>query len=267
MKKMSPTPARRAAAPSTHAVNSCRAQTGGARRGELVDAIGCLLARRGLILVLLVLVSFFQLGVAQDQDKKGEQLATDIWKASGGEQWANVQDLRFSFVVEDESGKQIFKAEHDWDVLANTDDVKWKDKNGNDKHIKVNLASPGTDEDSKTAYARWVNDSYWLLAPLKIRDRGVHVKAEGVKEAEGANCETVRLSFDKIGLTPSDQYVLYIDPPTKLVRAWDYIPKPDTTIHGTWEKYQNFSGLFLSTQHHFKDKVIRLADIQVSMAK
>jgi hypothetical protein len=218
------------------------------------------------ILASLVLVSFFQFGIAEDQDKKAEQLATGVWKASGGDQWENVKDIRFSFVVE-QDGKELFKAEHLWDVPGNTDDVKWKDKNGDEKHVKVNLAAPGADEDSKAAYGRWVNDSYWLLAPLKIRDHGVHLKAEGMKEAEGANCETLRLSFDKIGLTPDDQYVLYIDPRTKLVRAWDYIPKPDTIIHGTWEKYRPFSGLLLSTQHHFKDKIIQLADIEVTMAK
>jgi hypothetical protein len=218
-------------------------------------------------ILALVIVSGISCGSAvEDQDKKAEQLATDVWKANGGEQWANVGEVRFSFVVE-QDGKELFKADHVWNVPANTDDVKWKDKSGNEKHVKVNLGAPGTDEDSKTAYGRWVNDSYWLMAPLKIRDPGVHVKAEGIKESEGANCETLRLSFDKVGLTPTDQYVLYIDPSTKRVRAWDYIPKADTIVHGTWEKYQVLSGIYLSTQHHFKDKIIRLADIQVSMAK
>jgi hypothetical protein len=218
------------------------------------------------ILALVVLSGIVCGRAAEDQDKKAEQLATDVWKANGGDQWANVAEVRFSFVVE-QDGKELFKADHVWDVPANTDDVKWKDKSGNEKHVKVNLGAPGTDEDSKTAYGRWVNDSYWLLAPLKVRDPGVHAKFDGMKESEGVNCEMLRLSFDKVGLTPTDQYVLYVDPRTKRVRAWDYIPKADTTVHGTWEKYQDFSGIYLSKQHHFKDKIIRLADIQVSMAK
>ena len=227
----------------------------------LIDSIGCLLARSGPILALLIAVLFSQRGVAEDQEEKAEQLATDVWKASGGENWENVKDVRFNFVVE-QDGKEIFKAEHVWDVPANTDDVKWKDK-----HVKVNLAAPASDEDSKSAYARWVNDSYWLLAPLKVRDPGVHVKTEGMKEADGANCQTLRLSFDKVGLTPNDQYVLYIDPASHLVRAWDYIPTPDKIIHGSWEKYQSFSGLYLSTEHEFNGKIIRLSDIKVTMAK
>ena len=69
-----------------------------------------------------------------------------------------------------------------------------------------------------------MNDSYWLLAPLKVRDRGVKVEAGGPKDLNGATCETLRLKFDKVGLTPTDQYVFYIDPKTKLPLAWDYIP-------------------------------------------
>ena len=73
--------------------------------------------------------------------------------------------------------------------------MKWKDKSGNEKTRESNLGAPGTDEDSKTAYGRWVNDSYWLLAPLKVRDPGVHTKFDGMKESEGVNCEMLRLRF------------------------------------------------------------------------
>jgi hypothetical protein len=217
-------------------------------------------------LALLAVVSFCSRGFAGDQSKSAEQLAKDLWKASGGEQWANVGEVRFSFIVED-AGKELFKADHVWNVPANTDDVKWKDKKGNEKHVKVNLGAPGSDADSKAAYARWVNDSYWLLAPLKVLDHGVHLKSEGMKPADGIQCQTLRLSFDKIGLTPNDQYVFYIDPQTHLLRAWDYIPTPEKTIHGTWENYHDFSGLNLCTDHQFNGKTIRLANIQVSMVK
>ena len=68
-------------------------------------------------------------------------------------------------------------------------------------------------------------------------------------------CETLRLSFEGVGLTPGDQYLLYIDPETKLVRAWDYIPKADTVMHGSWEKYETFGGLKLATEHNFAGKI------------
>lgn len=196
--------------------------------------------------------------VSADQgDQAAQQLATDVWKASGGENWAKVKALKFTFVVE-QDGKQVAAAEHHWDVAAGTDHVKWKDK-----EATVNLASPGQDELSKAAYARWVNDSYWLLAPLKVLDPGVKVAYEGPKEMDGAACESLRLTFQQVGLTPGDQYVLYIDLETKLVRAWDYVPEGEPLMHGTWENFQDFGGLKLATEHNFAGKMIRFAGVQV----
>ncbi len=186
-----------------------------------------------------------------------QQLAKAVWKASGGENWPKVQELRFAFIVEHE-GKEVARAEHHWNVAAQTDRVKWKGKD-----VTVNLASPAQDEDSKAAYARWVNDSYWLLAPLKALDPGVKLTAEGTKTVGEAHFQLLRLSFAGVGLTPGDQYLWYIDPQTKLLRAWDYIPSADKVTHGSWDRYETFGGLQLSTEHEFGGRIIRFADIAV----
>ena len=141
--------------------------------------------------------------------------------------------------------------------------MKWKDKQGKDHQVTANLAAPASDDEGKAAYARWVNDSYWLLAPLKVRDRGVQVEAGGPKEFKDVTCETLRLKFDNVGLTPADQYVFYLDPKTKLPLAWDYIPQSGTGMQATWEKFQSFGGLNLATEHSFNGKTIKLADIKV----
>ena len=198
---------------------------------------------------------------AEEADQKAQQLAKEVWQASGGENWSKVSELRFTFIVE-QDGKQLAKAEHHWNVVAGTDRVKWKDKN-----VTVNLGSPAQDEDAKAAFARWVNDSYWLLAPLKVLDPGVKLTYERSKELEGVACEMLRLSFEQVGLTPSDQYLLYIDPQTKLVRAWYYIPKPETAMNATWEKYETFGGLQIATEHNFGGKIIRFADVAVKTAE
>ncbi len=209
---------------------------------------------------LLLLPLFFAIAAktpALEADTKAQQLAKEVWIASGGENWSGVKQIRFTFIVE-EGGKELAHAEHDWNVAAGTDRVQWKGKD-----VTVNVYVPGSDEEAKAAYARWVNDSYWLLAPLKVLDKGVTLTAEGQKESDGVMCETLRLSFASVGLTPGDQYLLYIDPQTKLVRAWDYVPKPENVMHGTWDKYERFGGLTLSTEHNFGGKVIRFANIEV----
>ncbi|PZR71909.1 MAG: hypothetical protein DLM73_14790 [Chthoniobacterales bacterium] len=220
---------------------------------------------------IAVIVSLFVMATvaaraADNPAGKAEQLATDLFKASGGDNWGKVKEVQFTFVVESE-GKALFSAQHVWNVAAGTDEVKWKDKQGTDHHATAKLATPVADGDEKTAYARWVNDSYWFLAPLKIRDKGVTVEAGGPKDLNGTSCETLHLSFDGVGMTPTDQYVLYLDPQTKLVRAWDYIPKTGDGMQATWEKYQTFAGLTLATEHNFNGKTIRLTDIKVTSDK
>jgi hypothetical protein len=189
--------------------------------------------------------------------------AVELWKACGGDNWSKVKEIDFNFVVEAD-GKQVAKVQHKWNVAAGTDSVKWKDKEGKEHDATANLANPAKDGDEKTAYARWVNDSYWLLAPLKIRDKGVKVEAGGPKDMGGTSMETINLSFDSVGLTPTDRYVFYIDPQTKLPKAWDYIPEDGKGMQATWEKFQNFGGLMLATEHNFNGKSIKLTDIQVT---
>lgn len=209
--------------------------------------------------LLLIAALFFGANVraAEEGDAKAQQLARDVWKASGGENWPKVKEFHFTFIVE-QDGKQLTAAEHHWNMASKTDHVKWKGKDAT-----VSVSTPAADELAKSAYARWVNDSYWLLAPLKLLDPGVKLAYEGAKEIDGGSAEMLRVSFEGVGLTPGDQYVLYLDPQTKLVRAWDYISKGEAAMHGTWEKYQTFGGLNLATEHRFEGKMIRFADVKV----
>jgi hypothetical protein len=215
-----------------------------------------------IALVIFLLAAAPAISTAEESANNLPPVAVDLWKASGGDNWSKVKEIDFNFVVE-QDGKQLFNAAHRWNVAAMTDAVKWKDKEGKDHDVTANLSKPATEGEEKTAFARWVNDSYWLLAPLKIRDKGVKVEAGGPKDLGGTSVETINLSFDSVGLTPTDHYVLYIDPQTKLPKAWDYIPATGTGMQATWEKFQNFGGLNLATEHNFNGKTIKLTDIKV----
>lgn len=213
-----------------------------------------------LVVVLIVAFSAARLAlvVAAKNSGSAGQLADAVWKASGGENWPRVKAIDFTFTVE-RGGKTLASAKHHWDVGAQTDRVREQGKD-----VTVNLVEPGTNEEAKAAYARWVNDSYWLLAPLKLKDRGVQVADEGRKTIDGAARETLRLSFVQVGLTPNDQYRLYIDPATKLLASWDYMPEPGKSVHATWENYQKSGGLTLATDHKMEKTRIRILGLKVT---
>lgn len=195
---------------------------------------------------------------AAEGDAKALKLAEAVFNANGGNAWPRVKAIKFTFNVE-QGEQKLLVAKHDWNVRANTDTVSWGGKT-----VTVNLKDPGADADAKAAYARWVNDSYWLLMPIKLKDPGVKLAYKGQQTIEKKAYEVLNLSFAGGGLTPGDQYNIYIDPVTHLVMRWDYMPNPEKKVSGTWDGYNRFGGLRLATEHKFGDKMIWLTEIVVT---
>ena len=177
-----------------------------------------------LMLGLLATLTWLAAAPAAESDAKAAKLAEAVFKASGGYNWPRVKAIKFTFTVE-QGGKTLLKAAHHWNIRSNTDTVSWGEKT-----ITVDLKNPGTDADAKAAYARWVNDSYWLLMPLKLKDPGVKLAYKGQQTIEKKSYEVLNLSFAGGGLTPGDQYNIYIDPVTNLVMHWDYLPNPEKKV-------------------------------------
>ena len=96
-------------------------------------------------------------------------------------------------------------------------------------------------------------------------DKGGRLPDEGTKEINGEQRDVLRLSFGQVGLTPTDQYRLYVDPATKMVTYWDYMPKGEKGMSGTWEDFQKSGGLTLATDHKMDGGLrIRIEDLKVT---
>ncbi len=92
-------------------------------------------------------------------------------------------------------------------------------------------------------YGMWVNDTYWLLMPYKMKDPGVILTYAGEeKGGGGAMYDKVKLTFDNVGLTPRDAYWVWVNRDTGMVDRWDFVLKgeavPPTTYTWTgWKKH------------------------------
>jgi hypothetical protein len=186
---------------------------------------------------------------------EAQHLADAVVKASGIDAWPTISHLRFTFNVAD-NGKTLMSAEHDWDVPNHKDTVTWGGKT-----VTVDTKTPGDSPEQKAAFQRWTNDSYWLLAPLKLKDPGVLLSYDGTRQVDGKTYEVLHMKFDAVGLTSHDQYDLYIDPATWLLARWTYRPAPDKQTSGTWEDYQDVAGLKLATNHHFGGKRVFFTNV------
>jgi len=102
----------------------------------------------------------------------------------------------------------------------------------------------------------WVNDSYWLVFPAKLKDSGVTLTYAGqdtiqVGEATGQLADVLQLTFNEVGFTPENKYLAYVPIDSdRHVRQWDYFASADvdTAIFSMpWDRYENYNGVFLSS--------------------
>ena len=111
--------------------------------------------------------------------------------------------------------------------------------------------APGQLEES---YRRYINDTYWLAVPFKLFDPGVN--RTYVPDSSDASYDVIHLSFGDVGLTPGDQYWLYVDKETGRLARWSYVLEsfepgvpPRSFVWGDYEEHVTPAGpLFFSTR-------------------
>ena len=97
----------------------------------------------------------------------------------------------------------------------------------------------------------WINDSYWLVMPFKLKDSGVTLKYLGMGETKkGVESHILELTFNNVGVTPENKYEVYVDSKSYLVNQWawyrDYKQDSATAVW-PFDNYQKMEGILLST--------------------
>ena len=96
----------------------------------------------------------------------------------------------------------------------------------------------------------WINDAYWVFMPFKLKDSGVTLKYMG-KDSTEANepASLLQLTFQDVGDTPDNKYLVWVDDRDYLVRQWAFFPKFQDSIPSfviPWQQYEDYNGLLLS---------------------
>ncbi len=115
------------------------------------------------------------------------------------------------------------------------------------------------------AYGRFINDSYWLIMPLKLLDPGVHLHHEGEVSSETGVRDRIRVSFDPgIGLTPGDVYWIEVDRKSGRMVRWEFILEGDEEKYGySWTEWGKYGPLNLSTVKEYDDGSERILLLNV----
>jgi hypothetical protein len=218
------------------------------------------------------------------QTPDADALAKQTIAAQAGGGWEKARYFAFTFNV-DRAGARVASFPQRWDRYTGDYSVSGKDQQGREFLVVMNAntkkgkawinGAPAIDKELDDAltlgYRRFINDTYWLLMPLKMLDPGVHRSYEGVKESEGKKYDVVKLWFDTgVGLTSADQYWAWISKDSGVVEQWHMKlqgSKPeDAPVPVVFHDFKKFGGLNISTRREIigKGQTVRLDDLVVS---
>lgn len=237
------------------------------------------LSRPAAALTLLVLAP---LGAAQAtafdparSDPKAVAVAEQVMQALGGEDaWRELRHLRFDFQVE-RGGTLVMRRAHTWDKWTGRYRLEGRTREGQAYRVVMDLHTrqgrawlEGRALDGEAlrqrlddAYATWVNDTYWLLMPYKMKDPGVSLKLDGERvTAEGA-WDKVLLTFDGVGLTPKDRYWAFVNRATHLVDRWEFVLKGETAAPTPfdWRGWREYGRVKLAPERVNPDNGTRIS--------
>ena len=174
-----------------------------------------------------------------EADSKSASVAKALSDELGGlATWESLPYIRFDFVVS-RDGKELARFRHWWDKKQGRCRVEGPDDKGRvvtaifrlSDHLGKSFTDGLADTDSSNianilqmGYERWVNDTYWLMMPFKLRDPGAHLKYSGVRRGDkSGEWDVLELTFDPgVGLTPKDHYWLHVNQKTHLLDRWEY---------------------------------------------
>lgn len=100
------------------------------------------------------------------------------------------------------------------------------------------------------AMYRWINDSYWLVMPFKLKDSGVTLRHEREDTTmTGADSDVLSLVFEEVGMTPDNRYEIWVDKSDNLVKQWSFYRNASDSIPFAvwpWDNYGQYGGIMLS---------------------
>ncbi len=185
-------------------------------------------------------------------DPKARQIAEATIEKMGGEKrWADTRYLVWS----------NFRQMHYWDKW--TGDFRWErdsltaimnilSMEGRFWIDGIEVVDEGElEERLEKVYARWVNNSYWLIMPYKLLDPGVNLAYMGEEQAEdGQSADVLEVTFERVGLTPHNKYRVLIDKESGFVCQWTHWRNrddPEARFTRPWTDWEDYDGVMLST--------------------
>jgi hypothetical protein len=218
-------------------------------------------------------------------DPVADALAHRAIEVLAGPAWEKARYFSFTFKIE-RTGQSGVAFNEQWDRLTGDYRVSGKDQNGAAFIVVENVKTKagrawqnGTEVKEPAAlqnlltigYRRFINDSYWLLMPLKMFEPGVHRTSMGERtDACGRTWDVVRVIFDQGVGMPTDVYWAWINRDSGLIEEWDMklqgTPADERPVEIFFHDYRRVAGVLISTRREVKGKnqTVLIDDLKIS---
>ncbi len=186
-------------------------------------------------------------------DPAAVELADSVMAAMGGRKnWDETRFISWTFgkrhlVWDKKDGNVRIESQPDSTIyLVNINDSK-----GRVQIRGQELTEPDSLQKMLSkAKSIWINDSYWLTMPFKLKDTGVTLKYLGEDTMlTGARANVMELTFEKVGDTPNNKYQVYVDVRDNLVKQWAYFKdasQDSASAVWPWDNYKKYGNILLS---------------------
>lgn len=203
----------------------------------------------------------------ESSDEQAIAIADQVMSAMGGRQaWDETRYISWNF---------FGARDHHWDKHTGNVRIEMPRQ---EITIIMNIHSKeGQAKKGETVYSKadsldfyldiglnwWINDSYWLTMPFKLKDSGVTLKYVGEDSIQGGgSADVLQLTFEEIGKTPDNKYLVYVDKKDQLVKQWAFFSKAENeepNFVAPWDNYQQHGKILLSGSRIGERKISNIA--------
>lgn len=188
-------------------------------------------------------------------DQKAIELADQVMEKMGGRQnWDATRFIHWTFF----GRRSLLWDKHTGvvriDVKGDTPATYLVDVNSGEGQVLLNGEAQENPDTLKKYLTEakniWINDSYWLVMPFKLKDSGVSLNYVGQDTTlAGKAADVLQLTFAGVGVTPQNRYLVYVEQESGLVKRWDFFTNAsdeEPRFSTPWEDYKPMGKILLS---------------------
>lgn len=181
------------------------------------------------------------------QGQEAEQLADEMLGALNKPGFDTLKSIKFTY-----PGGHSYE----WNKAENKVRVQWE---GNDVFLDLNHPTNEFSTLEYQGYEYFINDSFWLVAPFKVRDKGVVRSTVKVEGGRG-----LLVTYTSGGVTPGDSY-LWIIGEKGFPKAWKLWTSnvPIGGLELKWGGWVEKQDVWFSTFHPSKVIDLEITGLEV----